>query len=531
MALDDLGEHGLVVAGLTRWQHRPDETRFTIRSQDVGGAPVPVCDLDPGLLQDLADDGGPVGAVHIQGLAGPLAADQHPTAAQPEVFGVVGLGRAAPRAQPRAGVLGLDPVAQPVPTPWGARQPADLRRQPVMMRRQRTAGLLVVAHRGGHRLDQVLGQVPDRPIRVLGPGQDPLDVHLGPQAHRMRRPGVGVLVELGQGVLPGLQRVVGVRVAVGAVDKHRGPVHIQRHVEGGPPQLEVRPRRHGSDDLPFDGTPHRHMHVRCQPALWLDRGEVLHLEPRPAAQVLHPPVDQLGEVHRIQRGPPVVIPGRVHRHPLTRDDPAVGGQRQGDEHRRPVRLPVSGGETPAHRPGLHRPHRQIRGVTPAPGRPHHPTRPVTVGVQVLGILVVGVQVICLVGPVVVAGLEVDLGQLVDAVPALRALVHPQDPGPLRARRTPRLLGRPTGQDHRGRLTGDPVHQPPGQRAHTHALVLRQPRDHSLVPVQRVQHGPAGTRILCNRNVVGIILNHRNHPCNVGTWFSRYGSGTGFNDRF
>jgi hypothetical protein len=37
---------------------------------------------------------------------------------------------------------------------------------------------------------------------------------------------------------------------------------------------------------------------------------------------------------------------------------------------------------------------------------------------------VGVELIAL---EVVAGLEVDLGQLVDAVPALRALVHPQNP--------------------------------------------------------------------------------------------------------
>ena len=42
-------------------------------------------------------------------------------------------------------------------------------------------------------------------------------------------------------VLPGLQRLMGVGVAVGAVDKHRGPVNVQRDVEGGPPQLKIRP--------------------------------------------------------------------------------------------------------------------------------------------------------------------------------------------------------------------------------------------------------------------------------------------------
>jgi hypothetical protein len=147
-----------------------------------------------------------------------------------------------PGRSPGAGVLGLDAVPQPVPAPRGARQPADLRRQPVMMGRGRATGLLAVAHRGGHRLGQVLGQVGDRPVGVLGAGQDPLDVHLRPQAHHMRRARVRVLVEVCQGALPRLQLLVGVRVAVGAVDEHRGPAHIQGYVEGGPPQLEVRPR-------------------------------------------------------------------------------------------------------------------------------------------------------------------------------------------------------------------------------------------------------------------------------------------------
>ena len=148
----------------------------------------------------------------------------------------------------------------------------------------------------------------------------------------MSRLRVGVLVELDQGLLPGLELLVGVGVAVGAVGEHRGPVDVARHVEGGPPQLEVRSPRDLADDLPLDSAAHRHMHVRCQPPLGFDRGEVLDLEPCATAQVLHPPVHQLGEVHRIQRGAPVVIPGRVDRAPLAADDPAVGGQGQRDEH-------------------------------------------------------------------------------------------------------------------------------------------------------------------------------------------------------
>jgi hypothetical protein len=59
--------------------------------EDVGGAFVLVLDLDPGFLQDLADDRGPVGFVHVEGLAGPFPGDQDASAAEAEVFAVVGL--------------------------------------------------------------------------------------------------------------------------------------------------------------------------------------------------------------------------------------------------------------------------------------------------------------------------------------------------------------------------------------------------------------------------------------------------------
>src|SRR5674476_1624615 len=78
VALDDLGEDRGVIAGLPRRQHTPDEAWFTVRRQDVGGAPICLGNLHAGFFPDLTDHGGPVGAVHVQRLAGPLPADQDP---------------------------------------------------------------------------------------------------------------------------------------------------------------------------------------------------------------------------------------------------------------------------------------------------------------------------------------------------------------------------------------------------------------------------------------------------------------------
>jgi len=94
LALEDLGEDRGVVVGLPWRQHTPDKAWLTVGGQDVGGAPARVDDLHPDFLQDLADHGGPVGAVDLQGLAGPFPADQDPAPAEAEVLTVVGLGRA-----------------------------------------------------------------------------------------------------------------------------------------------------------------------------------------------------------------------------------------------------------------------------------------------------------------------------------------------------------------------------------------------------------------------------------------------------
>src|SRR5690349_3674378 len=84
----------------------PDEPRQAVLVQDVGGEPVGLGGVDAGLGQDCADDGGAVGLVLGEGLAGPVPRDQDAPAAEAEVVTVVGLGRACARDQAGARVLG-----------------------------------------------------------------------------------------------------------------------------------------------------------------------------------------------------------------------------------------------------------------------------------------------------------------------------------------------------------------------------------------------------------------------------------------
>ena len=56
------------------------------------------------------------------------------------------------------------------------------------------------------------------------------------------------------------------------------------------------------------------MEVGGEAALALDGAEVLDLVAGAAAQVLDPPVEQLGEVQGVQGGAAVVVPGGVSRH-------------------------------------------------------------------------------------------------------------------------------------------------------------------------------------------------------------------------
>jgi hypothetical protein len=115
-AFHDGGDEDFGVVGSGDRQVVPDEAGLSVLMKDVDGEPVRFGGVDAGGLQDLADDGGPVGAVLGQGLAGPFSGDQDPAPAQAEVFTVVGLAGAVPRDQPGTRALGLDPVAEPVRT-------------------------------------------------------------------------------------------------------------------------------------------------------------------------------------------------------------------------------------------------------------------------------------------------------------------------------------------------------------------------------------------------------------------------------
>ena len=250
------------------------------------------------------------------------------------------------------------------------------------------------------------------------------------------------------------------RVDVVVAVPHREAVRVDVDglVVGRPPHLHVG----GLDDLaeggPGDGAADRGVQMRGEPFLGFDGGEVLHLVAGGAAQVLPEPVDQLREVQRIQRRPPIVIAARDRRGAGAGDDRPVGRQGQGEEHRRPIRRAVGGGERLPDRPVLLRHPRQIRGVLAAPGRPHPPilTRAhrrrsawsssrswSSIGCGRFGFVV--------------------------AVPAFGALLHPQHPGLLRTRRADGLAGRPAGDRDRRVGAGVAVEDAADHRPDTHLL--------------------------------------------------------------
>ena len=246
-------------------------------------------------------------------------------------------------------------------------------------------------------LGEVLGQVPDRPVRILRRCDHALDVDLGAEPDHVRRLRVGV-VELGERLVPGLQREAGVRVAValGLGVPHRGAVHVDRAFVRWPPQRVVGGLDDLAQDLPGDRAAHRDVEVRRQPELFLDGGEVLHLEPRTAAQVLDEPVERLRAVQRVQRRAPVVVRRGVDRAAgpgdglaLPRgDDLAVGGQGEGDEHRRPVGRAVRGGEGAAHGAVLDRDLGQVGHLRAPPRGPDPTSRLLPSSVVVVVVLVV-----------------------------------------------------------------------------------------------------------------------------------------------
>ena len=149
-----------------------------------------------------------------------------------------------------------------------------------------------------------------------------------------RRAPAGVGVGLVQGFLPRRQRSARCR---GRRSRRRPSAACGRRRRAGRRSAttpEIGGRTTCFDDLAGDRASDGGVQVRREALLRLDGGEVLHPVAGDPAQVLPEPVHQPREHHRVQRRPPVVVGGRVDREPDP--DRPVGGQGQGEEHRRPV---------------------------------------------------------------------------------------------------------------------------------------------------------------------------------------------------
>ena len=164
-------------------------------------------------------------------------------------------------------------------------------------------------------LGQVLGQVADAPGGVLGPGEHALGVELRPEPGHVQR--LVVRADGVEGLVPGRQQLAGHRVEVAAGAPHaisgRCPPSYAHGVGAGPPDLVIGRGDHLAQVSAGDGAADRHVHVRGEPSLRLDGGEVLDVVAEVAAQVLDQPVEQRGEVQRVAGGPLVVVACRVGR--------------------------------------------------------------------------------------------------------------------------------------------------------------------------------------------------------------------------
>ena len=75
--------------------------------------------------------------------------------------------------------------------------------------------VVLVAERVGDGLGEVLGQIANSPVRLRCTTDEALHVRLAAEPQHMRGPGVLVVVEFVEGLVPGGQRGVGVGVDVG----------------------------------------------------------------------------------------------------------------------------------------------------------------------------------------------------------------------------------------------------------------------------------------------------------------------------
>ena len=294
----DGAEQGEGVAGGVGLLIGPDEAGQTVRAEHGGGHPFDLGGDDAGGVEGFADDSGAVGFVFGEGLAGPVAGDEDAAAADAEVLSVVGLARASAGDEAGARLVGLDAVAQPVRTAGRARQPSQLGMQPVDVLLPGGGGV-VVAERVGDGFGEVLGQVADGPVRVLGGGDDAGGVLLGAEPQHMHRPGVGVVGDLVERFGPGGQHLPGVGVAVPGPGPDRLAMDIDGPVKRRPPQGRVGRLDHLLEDGPGHDAADGQVQMRRQPGLRFDHGEVLHPEPAAPPEVLDEPVDQLREVQRV----------------------------------------------------------------------------------------------------------------------------------------------------------------------------------------------------------------------------------------
>src|SRR5262249_25679629 len=104
------------------------------------------------------------------------------------------------------------------------------------------------------------------------------------------------------------------------------------HIGGGLPHLVVG----GGEDLPKhrpgQGSAEGEVGGGGKTTLGFGAAEILHPPPQSAAQVLPEPVQQGGEVHRVQGGPVVVVAVRVAGGGVVAVHRPVGGQGGGEEH-------------------------------------------------------------------------------------------------------------------------------------------------------------------------------------------------------
>jgi hypothetical protein len=298
----------------------------------VDGFPAVAGRVNGGLPEGLQEPVAPVCAVVGECLAGPFAGDQDPAPGVAEVLAAVCLTPAGAWREAEAGVFGLDAVPEPV----GASRRARLVPQrfgELVDVGALAVGLGLVAV--GDVLGEVFGQVADATRGVLGSGQDTLGVEPGPEPGHVQR--LVLFADAVGGLVPGGQDLAGggveVRAGVGVPDRQLVPIEADGG-GAGPPDLVVGRGEHAAQIGAGDGAADGEVDVGGEAPLGFDGGEVLDVVAEEAAQVLHEPVEQGGEVQGVAGRGGVVVAGRVGGGAVFLD-PAVAGAGEGDEQGRP----------------------------------------------------------------------------------------------------------------------------------------------------------------------------------------------------